>query len=185
MQPTDRGSLRTRFVLQMCSKFSSQAVQFEREIGWMWPLQHICSTSLDRCSFLAAALLQQGDLGKCRALCIVLTLVKKPTLRKTCHSLKALLAKGIPMALKSNLMTTHQQTQENWLVWTSCRLCQHWSWAAAWLWGTLSIIGSCEDPAAFLNQGLLFPQGGRWVTAAAFLTSLLKWESPAAAAAAV
>lgn len=61
------------------------------------------------------------------------------------------------MALQSNLMTTHEQTQEDWLVWTSCRLCQHWSWAAAWLWECVSVIRSCEDPAACLNQGLLLP----------------------------
>lgn len=42
--------------------------------------------------------------------------------------------------------------------------------------GCVSFTMSCEHPAACFNQGLLlpWPQGGRWVTVAAFLTSLLK-----------
>lgn len=54
-------------------------------------LQHLSGEM--RCSFLAAVLLQQGNLGKSRALCIMLTLVKKPLLGKNHHSMKALLGK--------------------------------------------------------------------------------------------
>lgn len=139
----------------------------------MWPLQHICSTSLERCGFLAAVLLQQGNLGKSRALCIVLTLVKKPALGKSCHSLKALLAKryshGLEVKFNDNALANPRGL-------IGLNILSHWSWAAAWLWGTVSVIRSWEDPAAFLKQDLLlpWPQGGRWVTAAAFFTSLLK-----------
>lgn len=90
--------------------YGSICVQNKRKANWLnvanaAHLQHLSGEM--RCSFLAAVLLQQGNLGKSRALCIVLTLVKKPALGTNRHSMKALLEKGIPMALQSNLMTTH------------------------------------------------------------------------------
>lgn len=171
----------------MCSKFPFQNVQFERKIGSMWPLQHICSTYLERCSFLAAVLLQLGNLGKSRASCIVLTLVKKSALGKNCYSMKALLGKryshGLAVKFNDNTLANPRGLIGLRLLHALSAL----ELGAAWPWECVSVMRSCEDPAACLNQGLLlpWPQGGRWGNAAAFLTSLLKWQFPAAAADAV